>query len=220
MFDNIICTETNGRNPMSAETLLAHFVDFPNAEITAADMKKDYYIPQDSDWHRKNQGSIFKHNGDLQFMTVTDRAIYFLNQFGIKMTENEYIGLRLTDGLYEEANKNYYVSYIPERQLKSNIAYILHQADSMATHIEYDEWKRSEEQEEIKVQGKRIMAYPNAGMPRLDGEMKTYYTQTPKEMANHLPELLDEGAYFIGGCCGTTPAHIKAFRKVLDSLKV
>ena len=74
--------------------------------------------------------------------------------------------------------------------------------------------------EEIKVQGKRIMAYPNAGMPRLDGEMKTYYTQTPKEMANHLPELLDEGAYFIGGCCGTTPAHIKAFRKVLDSLKV
>jgi hypothetical protein len=118
------------------------------------DMKKDYYVPQDSDWHRKNQGSIFKHNGDLQFMTVTDRAIYLLNQFGIIMTENEYIGLRLTDGLYEEANKNYYVSYIPERQLKSNIAYILHQADSMATHIEYDEWKRGEEQEEIKVQGR------------------------------------------------------------------
>ena len=118
------------------------------------DMKKDYYIPQDSDWHRKNQGSIFKHNGDLQFMTVTDRTIYLLNQFGITMTEWEYVGLRLTDGLYEEANKNYYVSYIPERQLKSNIAYILHQADSMATHIEYDEWKRSEEQEEIKVQGR------------------------------------------------------------------
>ena len=68
--------------------------------------------------------------------------------------ENEYIGLRLTDGLYEEANKNYYVSYIPERQLKSNIAYVLHQADSMATHIEYDQWKRGEEKEEIKVQGR------------------------------------------------------------------
>ena len=118
------------------------------------DMKKDYYVPQDSDWHRKNQGSIFKHNGDLQFMTVTDRAIFLLNQFNIKMTENEYIGLRLTDGLYEEANKNYYVSYISDRQLKSNIAYILHQADSMATHIEYDQWKRGEEKEEIKVQGR------------------------------------------------------------------
>ena len=33
VFRYIICTETNGRNPMAAETLLAHFVDFPNAEI-------------------------------------------------------------------------------------------------------------------------------------------------------------------------------------------
>jgi|TARA_Y100000356_G_scaffold134340_1_gene143413 hypothetical protein len=139
-------------------------IDFTEEEVVFAalhhdlgkvgDMKKDYYVPQDSDWHRKNQGSIFKHNGDLQFMTVTDRAIFLLNQFNIKMTENEYIGLRLTDGLYEEANKNYYVSYIPERQLKSNIAYVLHQADSMATHIEYDQWKRGEEKEEIKVQGR------------------------------------------------------------------
>ena len=139
-------------------------IDFTEEEVVFAalhhdlgkvgDMKKDYYVPQDSDWHRKNQGSIFKHNGDLQFMTVTDRAIFLLNQFNIKMTENEYIGLRLTDGLYEEANKNYYVSYIPERQLKSNIAYVLHQADSMATHIEYAQWKRGEEKEEIKVQGR------------------------------------------------------------------
>ena len=68
------------------------------------------------------------------------------------MSESEYIGLRLTDGMYEEANKAYYISYQPERQLRSNIAYILHQADMMATHIEYDEWKRSQEQEEIRVQ--------------------------------------------------------------------
>ncbi len=117
------------------------------------DMDKDYYVPQESEWHRKNQGSIFNHNPELQYMTVTDRAIFLLNQFGITMTEWEYVGLRLTDGLYEEANKSYYISYNKDWALKSNIAYILHQADSMATHIEYDEWKRSEQQEEIKVQG-------------------------------------------------------------------
>ena len=116
------------------------------------DMNNDYYVPQESEWHRKNQGSIFTHNGKLQYMTVTDRAIYILNQFGISMTEWEYVGLRLTDGLYEEANKSYYISYNPDWSLKSNIAYILHQADSMATHIEYDEWKRGEEQEEIRVE--------------------------------------------------------------------
>jgi len=116
------------------------------------DLEEDYYIPQDSDWHRKNQGSIFKHNPKIEYMTVTDRALWLLQHFGVSMTQNEFIGLRLTDGMYEEANKSYYVSYIPERQLRSNIAYILHQADMLATHVEYDEWKRGELEEEQKVE--------------------------------------------------------------------
>ena len=115
------------------------------------DLEEDYYIPQDSDWHRKNQGSIFKHNPKLQYMSVTDRAIYLLNHFGIKMTEWEYIGLRLTDGLYEEANKTYLMSYNPDWSLKSNIAYILHQADMMATHIEFDLWNRLDEETNTKI---------------------------------------------------------------------
>ena len=116
------------------------------------DLEHDYYIPQDSDWHRKNQGSLFKHNPKIEFMTVTDRALWLLQHFGVPMTQNEFIGLRLTDGMYEDANKAYYVSYFPERQLRSNIAYILHQADMLATHVEYDEWKRGELEEEQKVQ--------------------------------------------------------------------
>jgi hypothetical protein len=116
------------------------------------DLEHDYYVPNESEWHRKNQGAIYTHNKELQHMTVTDRAIFLLGHFKVPMSECEYIGLRLTDGMYEEANKAYYIAYQPERQLRSNIAYILHQADMMATHIEYDEWKRGEEQEEIKVQ--------------------------------------------------------------------
>ena len=116
------------------------------------DLDHDYYIPNDSDWHRKNQGSIFKHNPEIEYMTVTDRALWLLQHFGVSMTQNEFIGLRLTDGMYEEANKSYYVAYQPERQLRSNIAYILHQADMLATHVEYDEWKRGELEEEQKVE--------------------------------------------------------------------
>jgi|TARA_R100000995_G_C3473158_1_gene119427 hypothetical protein len=116
------------------------------------DLEHDYYVPNESEWHRKNQGAIYTHNKELQHMTVTDRAIFLLGHFKIPMSECEYIGLRLTDGMYEEANKAYYVAYQPERQLRSNIAYILHQADMMATHIEYDEWKRGQEQEEVRVQ--------------------------------------------------------------------
>ena len=116
------------------------------------DLEHDYYIPNDSDWHRKNQGMLFKHNPKIEYMTVTDRALWLLQHFGVSMPQNEFIGLRLTDGMYEEANKSYYVAYQPERQLRSNIAYILHQADMLATHVEYDEWKRGELQEEQKVE--------------------------------------------------------------------
>ena len=115
-------------------------------------LAEDNYIINDSDWHRKNQGMIYKHNPRIEYMTITDRATWILQHFGIKMTENEYIGLRLTDGLYEEANKTYYMNWSKDNQLKSNIAYILHQADLMATKIEYDEWQRG--YDEVKVDKK------------------------------------------------------------------
>ena len=67
------------------------------------------------------------------------------------------------------------------------------------------------------IEPKRMMAYPNAGKARLDENLRTYYSQTSEEMVGHLPQLLQAGAYFIGGCCGTGPAHIKAFREFVNS---
>ena len=118
------------------------------------DLAEDYYSINDSEWHRKNQGLIYKHNPNLQYMTVTDRAMFLLQHFNINMSENEYIGLRLTDGLYEEANKSYFIGWTPDRSLKTNIAYILHQADMMATHIEFDIWKRGAYTDAIKPKPK------------------------------------------------------------------
>ncbi|MCY4546695.1 MAG: homocysteine S-methyltransferase family protein, partial [Gemmatimonadetes bacterium] len=65
---------------------------------------------------------------------------------------------------------------------------------------------------------KRMMAYPNAGKARLDEQHRTYYDNTPDEMAASVPELLEAGAFFIGGCCGTGVAHIRAFREAMDRL--
>ena len=107
------------------------------------DLDNDYYIPQTSDWHRINRGEIYTHNPDLQYMKVPDRGLWLLQHYGVKVTDKEYIGIKLTDGLYDEANKSYLMSYNPDWALRSNLPYILHQADMMATHIEYDQWKRS-----------------------------------------------------------------------------
>ncbi len=115
------------------------------------DLQHDYYIPQDNEWRRKNMGEIFKHNEKCEYMSVTDRAFFLLQHYNIPITKKEFIGIRLTDGMYEEANKGYYVAYKSEFQLRSTIQFILHQADMMASQIEGRLTKESIEQEETET---------------------------------------------------------------------
>ena len=46
--------------------------------------------------------------------------------------------------------------------------------------------------------------------------MKVVYKQSPEEMAAELPNLLDQGPGLVGGCCGSSPAHIRLFRQIID----
>ena len=60
-----------------------------------------------------------------------------------------------------------------------------------------------------KVSTKPIIVKANAGMPKIvDG--KTVFTVGPDEFASYAAKLVEAGASIVGGCCGTTPAHIKA----------
>lgn len=62
-----------------------------------------------------------------------------------------------------------------------------------------------------------ISIQPNAGMPHLvDG--KTVFPMTPEDMGKWAPKLIEAGATYIGGCCGTTPAHIAAVAKAVAGL--
>lgn len=60
-----------------------------------------------------------------------------------------------------------------------------------------------------------VMAQPNAGLPIVEN-LRTVYKQTPEEMVRGLPDVLRAGARIVGGCCGSTPAHIRLFREVID----
>lgn len=60
-----------------------------------------------------------------------------------------------------------------------------------------------------------VMVQPNAGQPRLV-DMKVVYDETPEQMVQGLPPLLEAGANIVGACCGSTPEHIRAFRKTMD----
>ena len=60
-----------------------------------------------------------------------------------------------------------------------------------------------------------VSAHPNAGLPNAFGE----YDETPEEMAATLKEFAESGLLnLVGGCCGTTPAHIKAIAEAVDGI--
>jgi methionine synthase I (cobalamin-dependent)/5,10-methylenetetrahydrofolate reductase len=58
------------------------------------------------------------------------------------------------------------------------------------------------------VTTKKLSAQPNAGLPR-DVQGRQFYMCSPEYMAKYAKRLIQGGVRFIGGCCGTTPAHVK-----------
>lgn len=60
-----------------------------------------------------------------------------------------------------------------------------------------------------------VIVQPNAGLPQIvDG--KTVYNITPDEFASYIKVMLDAGVKAVGGCCGTTPEHIKSVKNIID----
>lgn len=63
-----------------------------------------------------------------------------------------------------------------------------------------------------------IIAKPNAGLPSLNEEGQTVYDMGPEEFGTDMKLLYDAGAGILGGCCGTTPEHIKALTDTVGGL--
>lgn len=100
----------------------------------------DGYVLNKSDWHRKNQGKEFEVNEHLPHALIQDRSIYLLQHYGIKMSWNEFLTIRIHDGVYDEANKQYYVTFNLNSKLRNNMPIILHHADMMAARFEFERW--------------------------------------------------------------------------------
>lgn len=60
-----------------------------------------------------------------------------------------------------------------------------------------------------------VVAKPNAGMPEILADGVAHYAMTPTEFAAQMQDVLQAGATIVGGCCGTTPAHLQALSERL-----
>jgi hypothetical protein len=103
----------------------------------------EVYQIETSDWHRKNQGKLYKTNSAIPFAMVPDLSIWLLQEYDVKLSWTEYQAIKIHDGMYDDANKPYFVSRSPQSKLKTNLPIILHHADHMASTIEFERWRNN-----------------------------------------------------------------------------
>lgn len=102
---------------------------------------KPAYVPNDSEWHVKNQGANYKPNTELPFIPIQDSSLFILQSAGIELTFNEWVAIKTHDGLYDDGNKAYLFSSQNESKLRSSLPLVLHQADILAARVEWEvEW--------------------------------------------------------------------------------
>jgi hypothetical protein len=136
------------------------------------DEKHESYIPQTDQWRKDKLGEDYMFNDALAFASVPDRSLFLLQSNGIQYTFNEMVAIQTHDGIYDEGNKKYLMSFSPGQKPRTSLPFILHQADLMASRIEFEkEWLPKlgkDKKVEVKTSTKSTIKTPtlsNANAP-------------------------------------------------------
>jgi len=133
----------------------------------------EVYQTETSDWHRKNMGRLYKHNEKIPFTMVPDLSLFLLHKYNVNMSWNEYQAIKIHDGIYDDANKPYFISRSAQAKLKTNLPIILHHADHMAAQIEYERWRN----------------YKNGSPTKTSEKSKTTKSNALKNLADSNPNI-------------------------------
>ncbi len=151
------------------------------------ELGNEFYTPNESEWHIKNQGRIYNVNPDIEHMDVTDRSFFLLQEYGIKYSKQEFYGIRLADGMYVDYNKPYLMTSIPTSMLRTHLPIIIHQADMMATYYERDMWKPGN-----KKEAKKVEQSVNKIKKAVDNEVKEKFNTKSSDAKDIFNELFGE----------------------------
>ena len=93
------------------------------------DHEQDYYLPQTDSWRQDKMGEMYTHNRKMQYMTVPDRGVWLCAHFGLKLTQAEFLAIKLNDGQYADENS-------PYKMKEPTLAVVVHMADLLACREE------------------------------------------------------------------------------------
>lgn len=93
------------------------------------DHLQDYYLPQTDGWRAEKLGEEYTYNKNVQYMTVPDRGVFLCQHFGLKLSQDEMLAIKLNDGQYAPENA-------PYKLKEPMLADVVHMADLISTKQE------------------------------------------------------------------------------------
>ena len=97
------------------------------------DLDEPYYKLQTDDWRRKKLNEFYTHNNTMENLSVTDRALWLLQHFNIKVSTEVWKAIKMSDGMFDAGNESYYRTSSDSRNI---LHYIVHFGDWSATVAE------------------------------------------------------------------------------------
>jgi len=126
------------------------------------------HIPSQDEWRKKNMGEMYQFNKKLSYMSVPDRSI------------------KLHDGLYDPSNESYLKSYMPELKPRTSLIYIIHQADILASRIEFEKEWMGEFNKDLEPKKKNYTLNSNSNSSTRSKALGTIKSEGLKDMLSNL----------------------------------
>lgn len=152
----------------------------------------------------------------IETMTAVDEAVLAI-QAAKENTDCEII----CTFAFQHANQGIFRTMMGHTVAETIAAALQAGADIIGTNCGYGMTQLIEVTREIrKIEPNApILVHANAGLPQLHDGIEVF-PDAPQDMAEQVQEMIDAGANIIGGCCGTTPEHIRAMRQAVDKINM
>lgn len=115
--------------PKESMIIAALFHDIGKVGLPGKGSENDFYVDQSDSWRRDKLGEVYKYNNDLTYLTTPDRSIFVMQHYGVRLTADEFLAIKLNDGFVVQDNKPYCLKISP-------LVFGLQTADYISTMVE------------------------------------------------------------------------------------
>ncbi len=99
--------------PKESMIISALFHDIGKVGTSGKEASNDFYLPQTDSWRADKLGEEYTYNNTLPYMTTPDRSIFIMQHYGIKLSTDEFLAIKLNDGAVLPENKPYVLKIGP-----------------------------------------------------------------------------------------------------------